>query len=116
MIAIVDDEASMLVGLQRLLDASGFATGMFDSAEEFLNRKDDIEVNCFVLDINLGGMSGIELRRRLAASGSKAPVIFISADDDDAIRQEAMEAGCAAFLDKPFTGRLLIDAIKKAAA
>ena len=52
---------------------------------------------CLLLDIHLGGISGIELQRQLAASGSKCPVIFMTAIDDDATRQEALDAGCIAF-------------------
>jgi DNA-binding response OmpR family regulator len=63
------------------------------------------------LDIQLGGMSGIDLRRRLAASGSTAPVILMTAFDDEATRQEAVAAGCIAYLHKPFPGRSLIGAI-----
>jgi FixJ family two-component response regulator len=61
-------------------------------------------------------MSGIELRRRLAASGSDLPVIFISAVDDEAVHEMAMQAGCVAYLRKPFLGKVLIGAINKAVA
>jgi FixJ family two-component response regulator len=71
---------------------------------------------CLLLDIHLGGISGIELQRWLAASGSKRPVIFMTASDDEATRNEAMDAGCIAYLRKPFAGQVLLDAIGKAAA
>src|SRR5262249_16370085 len=67
----------------------------------------------FVFDIHLSGMSGIELRRRLAAAGCAVPVIFMTAFDDEATRQEAMSVGCIAYLNKPFTADLLIGAIDK---
>lgn len=113
-VAIVDDEPSVLIGLQRLLNEFGFVTEVFKSAEEFLNRGAASALDCLVLDIHLGGMSGLELRRHLAASGSHVPTIFITANDDDATRQEAINAGCVAFLGKPFSGLVLIDAIEKA--
>lgn len=113
-VAIVDDEPSVLIGLQRLLNEFGFGTEVFKSAEEFLNRGTAKAPDCLVLDIQLGGMSGLELRRRLAASGSQVPTIFITANDDDTTRQDAINAGCAAFLGKPFSGLVLIDAIEKA--
>ena len=62
---------------------------------------------CFLLDIHLGGISGMELQRRLAASGSMRPVIFMTANDDEATRKEAMDAGCIAYLHKPFQGACL---------
>jgi FixJ family two-component response regulator len=99
---------------ENLLDASGFATELFASAEEFLDRKAATHVDCLLLDIDLGGMSGIELRRRLADSGSKLPVIFMTGLDDEAILRQALMAGCIACLRKPFTARQLVDAIEKA--
>ena len=71
---------------------------------------------CLLLDIHLGEISGIELHRWLAASGSKRPVIFMTASDDEAARNEAMDAGCIAYLRKPFAGQVLLDAIGKAVA
>ena len=113
-VAVVDDDPSMLRATENLLDANGFATELFASAEDFLDRGAATQVDCLLLDIDLGGMSGIELRRQLAASGSKLPVIFMTALDDEAILREALMAGCVACLRKPFTARQLIDAIEKA--
>src|SRR5262245_4896177 len=78
-IAVVDDDPSMLKGLVRLLNAHGFGTQAFASAEAFLADSGAGSAACLVLDIHLGGISGIELRRRLTASGSRLPVIFITA-------------------------------------
>jgi len=113
-IAIIDDETSVLKGLKRLLDASNFATEIYASAEAFLGRGDMSDVSCIILDIHLGGMSGIELRRRLKAMGSMIPVIFMTALDTAAVRSEANSLGYAAFLQKPFTGQLLIDSVRNA--
>lgn len=112
-VAIVDDDKSFLMGLKRLLAASHFTTELFNSAEEFLKRNNAGNIGCVVLDIHLKGMSGIEARRQLSAKGSKTPVIFMTAHDAAATRKDAMEAGCAAFLTKPFSGNVLIDAIRK---
>jgi FixJ family two-component response regulator len=71
---------------------------------------------CLLLDIHLGGISGIELQRRLAALGSKCPVIFMTANDDAATRKAAAGAGCVAYLPKPFAPEVLLDAIRRAAA
>jgi FixJ family two-component response regulator len=113
-VAVVDDDPSMLNAVESLLDAQGFATMVFASAEEFLDRGAATQVDCLLLDIHLGGVSGIELRRRLKDSGSMLPVIFMTALDDEAMRERAIKAGCVAFLRKPFQARQLIDAIKKA--
>ena len=115
-IAIVDDEQGMLKAIERLLTARGFATQGFVSAEAFLDSRAAKDAACLVLDIHLGGMSGIELRRRLNAVRSTLPVIFITAVDDEAVQREAMEVGCVACLRKPFQGSLLIGAIDKATA
>jgi FixJ family two-component response regulator len=114
-IAVVDDDASMLKGIERLLGAYGFATKVFASAEAFLDRNAAADVDCLLVDIHLGGMSGIELRHHLTASGCKLPVIFMTAFDDEATRMQAQSAGCIAFLHKPFTANLLIGAIERVA-
>jgi FixJ family two-component response regulator len=114
LIAIVDDEPSVLRGLSRLLNTHNFKTEVFKSGEAFLESGATNDVACIVLDIHMGGISGIEMRRRLAARGSRIPVIFMTAIDSAAVRKEAIEVGCAAFLPKPFSGQELIGAIRKA--
>jgi FixJ family two-component response regulator len=114
-VAIVDDDAEMRNGIQRLLNAHGFATKVFESGEGFLARDAAAGVDCVLLDIHLGGMSGFEIRRALEAAGSTLPVIFMTAFDDEATRKEAVEAGCVAYLRKPFEGKLLVAAIDRAA-
>ena len=113
-IGIIDDDPSMLTGVGRLLSAHGFLAVVYPSAEAFLECAAASEACCLVLDINLGGISGIELRRRLEADGSTLPVIFMSAADCNEIEREAVEAGCVAYLRKPFPPCQLIDAIDKA--
>jgi FixJ family two-component response regulator len=113
-IAVVDDDPDMLKAIRRLLAAHGFHSEAFASAEAFLDRNGTREPACLVLDIHLGGMSGIDLQRRLKASGSQLPIIFITAVEDEAACREATDAGCVAYLRKPFTARLLIGAIDKA--
>jgi FixJ family two-component response regulator len=113
-VAIIDDEPSVLKGLKRVMDASGFMTEVFNSAEAFLERDGASSVACIVLDIHMGGISGIEMRRRLTAMGSTIPVIFMTGRDSDAVRREAMDAGCAAYLEKPFSGHVLIDSVNSA--
>jgi FixJ family two-component response regulator len=112
--AVVDDDPSVLRGIGRLLEAHGYETRVFDSAEKFLSEHTARGARCLVLDIHLGGMSGIDLRRQLSALGADIPVIFVSATDDPAARADALDAGCVAFLQKPFTAHSLVDAIQKA--
>jgi FixJ family two-component response regulator len=112
-IAIVDDDKGTLDAIGFLLDAHGFEVRPFDSAEAFLERDAGDQVDCLLLDIHLGGLSGIDLQRRLVASGSTLPVIFMTGLDDAATRGEALGAGCVAYLQKPVLARLLIDAIHK---
>jgi FixJ family two-component response regulator len=110
-IAIVEDDPSMLQSLNRLLLAHGFRVQRFTSAESFLDDVGRCEAKCIVVDVHLGGISGIDLKRRLTSSGSHLPVIFMTAIDTEATRREAFDAGCVAYLKKPFLAKLLIDAI-----
>ena len=113
-VAIVEDDLSMLQGLGRLLTASGHDVETFDSGEAFLAFVDRSRASCLLTDIRLGGISGIELQRRLISSGHTFPVIFMTAIDREAIRQEALQTGCLAILRKPFSPQLLLDAIERA--
>jgi len=113
-VAVVDDDLSMLRAADDLLGAHGFATLKFSSAEEFLRSDAVTKADCLLLDIHLGGLSGLELRQNLKASHPKLPVIFMTALDDEAIRQQAVRAGCVTFLQKPFPADQLIQAIESA--
>lgn len=115
-VIVVDDDAGMLKSVVRLLAHYGIDSRTFASAEALLESASVQTATCLLLDIHLGGISGIELQRRLAASGLKRPVIFMTANDDEATRNAAMNAGCIAYLQKPFAQRVLLDAIWKAVA
>jgi FixJ family two-component response regulator len=110
-IAVVEDDPSMLQGLSRLLSAHGFRVVRFASAEAFLDSVAECDAVCLVVDIHLGGISGIDLKRRLIASSNDFPVIFMTAADSAATHREAVDAGCVAYLRKPFLAKLLIEAI-----
>jgi FixJ family two-component response regulator len=112
-IVVVDDNPSMLQSLSRLLSAHGFRVEAFASAESFLANIAECEADCLLLDIHLGGISGIDLQRRLTSSGTDLPVIFMTAIDNEATRQQAFDVGCIAYLKKPFLAKLLIDAINR---
>ena len=113
-VVVVDDNPGFLSSVVRLLSVHGFDTRAFNSAEAVLESDAAQAAQCLLVDIHLGGLSGIELRRRLVASGCNCPVIFMTAVDDDAKRIEAMRTGAIAYLKKPFAPPLLLDAITKA--
>lgn len=98
--------------LRRLLRAAGFSVTRYASAEALLESGAARESGCLVVDINLPGISGLELRRRLTESGSRARVIFITAYEDDNLRDAAFRTGADAFFTKPFMGRDLIAALR----
>ncbi|TKT67088.1 response regulator [Rhizobium sp. LC145] len=109
--AVVDDDRSMRRSMERLLGANGFSIASYASAEDFLQSAKTTVIRCIVLDIHLGGMSGIELWQYLKQKGGSPPVIFITASDDETLQSEAVKAGCVAYLQKPFRADLLIGAI-----
>src|ERR1700722_10778356 len=115
-VIVVDDDPGFLNSEPRLLSVHGFEARTFNSAEALLDSDATMTGNPMLLDIHLGDISGTELQRRLAAAGSRCPVIFMTAIDDDATRKETMNAGCVAYLKKPFAPKLLLDALGKATA
>ena len=115
-IAIVDDDESLCRSLGRLLRAVGMLPSVYPSAEAFLADAGHPPFDCLVLDIQLGGLSGIELQQQLAAAGNRTPVIFITAHDEPAAREQAFAAGCGGFFRKTDSGAEVIEAIRRAAA
>jgi FixJ family two-component response regulator len=113
---VVDDDPGTLRGVKRLLRQHGYDSLLFQSAEAFQNHGDFDQAFCIILDVNLNDESGIEVRHRLTADGISVPVIYITANDNHAVRMAAMESGCIAFLTKPFSAQSLIDPIDKASA
>jgi FixJ family two-component response regulator len=102
----------MSEALRRLLCAAGFSVTSFPSAEALLESGAAKESGCLILDIRLPGISGLELSRRLAESGSPARVVFITAFEDDQTREAAIRSGADAFFTKPFAGRELIATLR----
>jgi FixJ family two-component response regulator len=112
-VAIVDDEPGVRRALKRLVEANGFTSQVYGSGEDFL--EDGLEgIACAILDVNLGGMSGIETSRCLVAKHADIPIIFVTALDSPDVRKQALELGCSAFLHKPFVGDALIGAVREA--
>ena len=115
-ILVVDDNSSMRMCMKRLLSKHGYNVALFDSGVALLSRGDFSDALCVIIDINLHDQSGIDLRRQLADKGVRLPVIFITGNDSDANRSAAIEAGCIAYLSKPFAARSLIEAVERALA
>jgi FixJ family two-component response regulator len=111
---ILDDDDSVRRALLRLLRASGLEAEAFATAEEFLQTGGREEPGCLVLDQHLPGLSGLELYERLRAEGRAVPVVFITAFEDERVREQALQAGAVAFLRKPFEERELLDAVARA--
>lgn len=105
---IVDDDEAVRDSLALLLSLNGFATRVFDSAEQFLATYRLEWTGCLVLDIRMQGMDGLELQRRLNAANALLPIIVITAHGDVAMAREALKAGAVDFLEKPVDDQLLI--------
>ena len=113
-VAIVDDDESLCRSLARLLRASGMQPIAYASGEDFLADDKSPRFDCVVLDVQLGGMSGIELGAALAAAGGHhAPLIYITAHDDPETRASAEATGCAAYFRKNESGADVLDAIRR---
>jgi FixJ family two-component response regulator len=93
--------------------ATRLRTLLSSSAEAFTNHTDFDRAVCVILDINLNDGSGIELRHRLKADGISVPVIYMTANEDPAVRKAALDSGCVAFLAKPFSAQELIEPLKR---
>lgn len=111
-VAIVDDDESICRSLGRLLRTADIQSVTYLSAEAFLEDQEQPPFDCLVLDVQLGGMSGIELHRQLVANGLATPVIYITAHDDPAMRTRAQAAGCAGYFRKNDSGRDVVEAIR----
>jgi FixJ family two-component response regulator len=115
MIAIVDDDKDIRAALERLMQSVGRNTFAFGSAEEFLNSELLHDTCCLITDLQMPGLTGIELQDRLIANGHRIPIIFITAYPDENVRACAMKAGTVAWLQKPIDAHRLIGCIKSAA-
>ncbi len=115
-VAVVDDDESVCRSLSRLLRASNILAVTYSSAEAFLADTKHPRFDCLVLDIQLGGMSGIELAQQLADQTDPTPIIFITAHDDEETWEHAMAACGAAYFSKSDCGADVLDAIHRLAA
>jgi FixJ family two-component response regulator len=114
MVAIVEDDESYRVAVQRLLKSAGFQVQSFASAEDFLNSGHQHETACLIADIRMPGMSGLDLQAKLNAENCPIPTIFITAHGDEKMRMQAMRGGAVKFLTKPFDGSTLLETVQVA--
>jgi FixJ family two-component response regulator len=112
LILVLDDDPSVLRAVERLLKAHGFDAEAFLTIDSFIERAHLRAAICLVLDINLNGSSGIDLKRKLNDARIALPVIFITARDEEVTRRAALSAGCVAYLSKPFSSKDLVEAIE----
>ena len=103
----------MRAAIERLLNAAGFATAVYASANELLAVGPSEDDACVVSDLVLPGLSGLELLGMLRARGWLGPLILITAHDSSSVRQEAAQSGVAAYLAKPFPGSSLVAAVQR---
>jgi FixJ family two-component response regulator len=114
LVLVVDDDLAILKCVKRLLRQHDYETILFSSARAFKSHTDYEKAICVILDIDLRDGSGIELRHHLKADGVSVPVIYITGNEDPAVREAALKSGCIAFLTKPFSAQALIEPLEKA--
>jgi FixJ family two-component response regulator len=113
-VSIVDDDDAVRTATQTFVRSLGYKATAFASAEDFLQAPERDTAHCLIADIQMPGMSGLDLQRELAQQRPSLPIIFITAFPEDHIRQQAMAAGAACLLGKPYDGDMLIECIEKA--
>ena len=109
---VIDDDEAMRQSLRFLLDAAGLRTAAYSSAIEFLTVADRLARGCIVTDVRMPEMNGLELVRRLNERGIRLPVIVITGHGDVPLAVEAMKAGVADFIEKPFDDEALLGAVR----
>jgi two-component system response regulator FixJ len=108
---IVDDDESVCRALSILLMTFGFTTKIFNSGKSFFEAISNNDASCLLLDIHMPELDGWEVQKRIMDSGSKRPVIFISAENPDIVEDRALKAGAVGFFQKPVNGQMLVDLI-----
>jgi FixJ family two-component response regulator len=111
---IVDDDASVLRGVARLLRSAGFTAETFASAGEFLDRYDRNAAGCVILDLAMPGFDGLQMQQALAERGSVLPIIFLTGHGDISTSVQAMKGGAVDFLTKPVSDDELLAAVRNA--
>lgn len=110
---VVDDDEAVRDSLQWLLEGKDYRVRCFESAESFLSRYDPREVACLIVDIRMGGMTGLELQNRLIESQSALPIVFITGHGDVPMAVETMKKGATDFIQKPFKEDQLLPLVER---
>jgi FixJ family two-component response regulator len=110
-VAAVDDDGRVRASIQSVLESAGYEVVVFGSAEAFLESGVLRQATCLLADVRLPDMDGLELQRRIRRARPQLPIIFITAHDDEYIRQQALRDGAVAFLVKPFDAAQLLENI-----
>ena len=113
---VVDDDASFLAAISRLLRANGFAVKTYSSAREFLERRDADAPGCVLADLQMPGVTGLELQAALDQSGNPLPIVFLTGHGDIPSSVRAMRGGAEDFLEKLASKKALFDAVNRALA
>jgi len=113
-ITIIDDDEEVRVATENLVQSYGYETRTFDSAEAFLGSGEVDQTECLITDIQMPGMSGVDLQEAVLKQGRRIPIIFITAFPEERIRRQVEAAGAIEFLSKPFDADRLIDCVTAA--
>ena len=113
-ISVIDDDASVRTATNNLLSSHGYVIQTFVSADDFLRSARLDESSCVIADVQMPGMSGLDLLTHMRSHGYTVPFVFITAFPDESVRARAFNAGAIGFLAKPFAGPVLIDCIETA--
>lgn len=113
-ISIVDDDASVREATKGLVRSLGYEAATFESAEAFLGSERLHDTDCLITDVQMPGLSGVDLQSRLIEDGYRMPVIFLTAFPEDRIRDRVLGAGAYGFLSKPFEEENLIGCLTRA--
>ena len=114
LISIVDDDESMREAIKGLMRSLGYRVEAVASAQEFLSSRHGRRASCVIADMQMPGMTGLELHQRLLASGKPIPTILITAYPDNGVRERALAAGVIGYLSKPFEQDDLLACIRSA--
>jgi FixJ family two-component response regulator len=114
LVSVVDDDESVRRAMERLIRSFGFTVVVFASAEELLVSGHLRDTSCLILDVHMPGMNGLQLQAYLLQAGCLMPIIFITAYADEKVRAQALRAGAACFLEKPFSDAALLNGIRQA--
>ena len=114
LVVVVDDDASVRRGLERLLRSAGYAVETFASARAFLDRGDYERADCLVFDVRMPGQTGLDLQRVLVDAGYDLPILFVTGHGDLPMAEQALKEGAVDFIAKPFDDDVFLEAVRQA--